>query len=161
MTESKNLGGRPSIYSEELADRICEIVATNPLGLPRLCQKFPEMPNYDTINTWRWTKDGFSVKYAKAKMVQAELMAESIEDVAYDLINEVHVDESGQRKLDSGLLGQARLIIDNRKWTASKLAPKIYGDQKRVEELEGENERVKAELQALRDKLNKVNTAEY
>lgn len=153
--------GRPSIYNEDLADRICELVATNPIGLPRLCEKFPEIPSHETINNWRWTKPGFADKYARAKQLQAELMAESIEDVACNLVDFVYEDDNGQKHLDSGLLGQARLIVDNRKWTASKLAPKIYGDARRVEELEGENERVKAELKELRDKLNKANVSEY
>jgi hypothetical protein len=160
MAESKKPTGRPSIYSEELANRICDVVAANPMGLPKICEKYPDLPHPDTIREWRWTKDGFSLKYARAKALQAEMMAESLEDVIDETEKAVWFDH-GVPKIDSGIIAQARLRVDTRKWFASKLAPKIYGDQKRVEELEGENERVKAELQALRDKLNKANVSEY
>ena len=70
-------------------------------------------------------------------------------------------DDKGQERIDPPSASLLIAKINNRKWTAARLAPKIYGDQKRVEELEGENERVKAELRALRDKLDKANIAEY
>jgi len=129
----KHPGGRPTKYSPELADRICEIVASNPEGLPRLCKKFPELPSYETINQWRWKHPKFADNYAQAKRNQAELMAEAIEDVAQDLIDISYVDEHGVKRLDSGMVAQARLVIDSRKWLASKLAPKIYGDRQQVE----------------------------
>jgi hypothetical protein len=156
-------GGRPTKYTEELAQRICELVATNPLGLPALCRKFPELPNQDTINVWRWEKDGFSDKYTRAKQFQAELMAESIEDVIDETLGSIYLDEHGSQRLDSGILGHARLKVDSRKWTASKLAPKIYGDRMHVsdESKSSENEALKAELIELRAKLAEQNKSEY
>lgn len=161
-TQRKEPFGRPSIYTPELAERICELVATNPVGLSTLCEKYPELPCRETINVWRWQKNDFSDMYAKAKCHQAEIMAESFEDINNDL-NQFRYDDptSGAVKIDSGLVAQARLVIDTRKWTASKLAPKIYGDKKEIEQLQGENERVKAELAALREKLDKANVSEY
>ena len=128
MSEA-NRTGRPSIYSEELANRICEVVATNPNGLPTLCKKFDFMPDPDTIRVWRWTKPLFSAKYTLAKQHQAELMAESSEDVIEELASYEFVDKEGATRLDSGMVAKARLLIDTRKWHASKLAPKIYGDK--------------------------------
>jgi len=131
--EQKPKMGRPSIYSQELADRICELVATHPVGLPKLCKMFPELPNPDTIRVWRWQKDDFSANYTKSKQFQAEIMAESIEDILDDTLDSVYFDEDGNRRLDSGILGHARLRIDSRKWTAGKLAPKIYGDRQHTD----------------------------
>jgi hypothetical protein len=128
----KKKQGRPTIYSEELANRICQIVATNVEGLPTLCNKFDEMPHEDTIKQWRWEKPLFSAKYAEAKRFQAELMAESLEELMRDAEKDAFHDEHGNRRLDSGLLGLARLRVDTRKWQASKLAPKIYGDKQTV-----------------------------
>jgi len=119
--------GRPSIYTEELADRICAVVATNPHGLPTLCRMFDFMPNKDTINVWRWEKPEFSVKYTRAKQQQAELMAESSEDIIAELEQYEFTDKDGAVRLDAGMIARARLLIDTRKWHASKLAPKIYG----------------------------------
>lgn len=124
-------GGRPTKYTPELANRICEIVATNPEGLPTLCKKFEELPTPDTIRRWRWDLPEFSAKYAEAKRFQAEIMAESIEDVIDETLNAVYY-ENGAAKVDGGIIAQARLRVDSRKWTASKLAPKIYGDKQQV-----------------------------
>lgn len=125
--------GRPTKYTEELANRICEIVATNPEGLPTLCKKFPELPTSETIRVWRWTKQDFSVKYTEAKRFQAEIMAESIEEIIEDTKQYTYYDENNVKKLDAGMLGLARLTVDSRKWHASKLAPKIYGDKQHIE----------------------------
>lgn len=154
-------GGRPTIYTPELAERICELVAINPMGLPRLCSKYSEIPHYDTIKAWRRSRPEFSSKYAEAKQFQAEILAESIEDVCDELDLCTFVDEHGNKRIDSGLVAQARLKVDSRKWTASKLAPKIYGDRKELEQVQTENADIKAELQALRAQLAEQNKREY
>jgi terminase small subunit-like protein len=38
-------------------------------------------------------------------------------------------DESGRVRVDPGAVAQARLQVDTRKWLASKILPKIYGDR--------------------------------
>lgn len=154
-------GGRPTKYTPELADRICQLVATHPIGLPRLCKMYDELPSYETINVWRWEKPGFADKYTQAKSRQAEMMVESIEDVAVELLNNAYVDEHGAKKLDGGLVGQARIVVDSRKWMASKLAPKIYGDRKELEQVQHENETIKAELAKLRAELSEKNRREF
>lgn len=153
--------GRPTIYTEELAAKICELVATNPIGLPKLCKIYNELPTAETIRVWRWEKTIFSANYAEAKRFQAELMAESLEDVIDETSEYVYEDENGVTRVDGGMVAKARLVIDTRKWTASKLAPKIYGDQKQVEELQSQNQSIKRELDDLRIKLAKQNEREY
>lgn len=153
--------GRPTVYSEELAERICTLVATHPIGLPKLCKIYSDLPTAETIRVWRWEKENFSANYAEAKRFQAELMAESLEEVIDETADYVYQDENGVKRVDSGLVAKARLVIDTRKWTASKLAPKIYGDQKQVEELQSQNESIKRELEELRAKLAKQNEREY
>lgn len=126
--------GRPTDYNPEMAKRICDLVATHDIGLPRLCDMFSDLPRPQTINAWRREKLEFSSKYAQAKMEQAELMAESIDDIAINLGQHAYIDPStGVAKIDSGMVAHARLMIDTRKWLASKLAPKIYGDKLQTE----------------------------
>jgi hypothetical protein len=131
--------GRPTIYTDELADKICGVVATNPLGLPRLCKMFDFMPDPDTIRVWRWEKPIFSAKYTQAKQFQAELMAESSEDVIEELTQYEFNDKDGATRIDAGIIARARLLIDTRKWHASKLAPKIYGDKIQTETINESN----------------------
>lgn len=154
-------GGRPTKYTPELVDRICQIVATHPVGLPKICKMFPDLPHPDTIRCWRWEKTEFSARYAEAKRFQAEIMAESLEDITDDLLDFSYEDEDGVRRIDSGMVARARIIADSRKWTASKLAPKIYGDKQQVEQVTSENDQLKAELAELRAKLADKSKAEY
>lgn len=126
--------GRPTKYSPELAERICKLVATNPIGLPKICAMFDDLPSAETIRVWRWEKPDFSAKYTESKQFQAELMAESIEDVIDELSVYEYQDKDGATRLDSGLVARARLTLDARRWTASKLAPKIYGEKRSDEQ---------------------------
>jgi len=119
--------GRPTKYNQELADLICERVGTHTCGLPKLCEMFDDMPNQETIYAWRYKYDDFSNNYAKAKMRQAELMAEELNKIA----SEVHtyIDAEGNTRYDAAFTAAQRLKIDTIKWQATKLAPKIYGDR--------------------------------
>lgn len=106
--------GRPSLYSPELAERICILVSTHPLGIEDICKKYPDLPHPETIRLWTIKDKEFFGMYARAKVNQAETLAEAILNIA---------DNCGKN------WGQARLQIDSRKWLASKLLPKIYGDR--------------------------------
>ena len=125
--------GRPTLYTDELADRICELVATHTCGLPKLCEMYPDLPNVDTIKEYRYKYPLFSAKYNTAKRFQAELMAEEINDIIENTEQYMFHDEHGNKRLDSGVLGLTRLKIDARRWHASKLAPKLYGDRTQVD----------------------------
>ena len=119
-----NRVGRPSIYNSELADLICERVASNPIGLEKLCSMHDDMPSEVMIYLWRYKYPEFAEKYRQAKMFQAEVLAESINELC-DI--QSYVDEYGVERVDSGIVARQRLKIDSIKWQASKLAPKLYG----------------------------------
>ena len=123
-------GGRPTLYSEELIERICFLTATHPVGLKKLCAMYDDIPEHTTIKRWRWENEQFNSRYAKAKMFQAEMMVEELEDLADEVAT--YYDEKGNVRIDSGSVAQQRLRCDNRKWTAAKLAPKIYGDRQQI-----------------------------
>ena len=126
---------RPSIFTQELADLICHRVATSTFGLKKLCDMHDDMPVHGTVYEWRYKNKEFSDQYTKAKQAQAELLAEEILDIADDAKNDwmesLSDDEKGiGYKLNGEHVNRSRLRIDTRKWHASKLAPKIYGDLK-------------------------------
>ena len=124
----KNKGGRPSKYTKALANLICERVATHDIGLQRLCDMYDDMPAKITINQWRYKYPEFSTQYTLAKMIQVELLAESIDDMAHEI--GTYVDGEGNTRIDAGFVAWQRLKIDTRKFTSSKLLPKIYGAHK-------------------------------
>ena len=146
-TKPKNPVGRPTEYTREKGALICERIATHDCGLPKLCKMYPDMPSEPTIQRWRYQNVEFRMKYAQAKMLQADLLAEQCLDIAEDSTPEnVAVD---------------RLRCDTRKWLASKLLPKQYGDKLLLEQKTEENEQLKLELLALRAKLDEANKREY
>jgi hypothetical protein len=107
--------GRPSRYSDEIADTIINGLASG-LSLRKICRA-DEMPDRETVFRWIETRPDFAAKYARAREFQAEANAEEIIDIADD--------EDDPAK--------ARVRIDARKWVASKLLPKKYGDKATVQ----------------------------
>jgi len=125
-TGSHEKKGRPSNYTPELAELVCERVATNPMGLGKICAMYPDsMPSHATIYQWRYKHPEFQNQYARAKRYQIEIMAESIDDLADEI--STYQDSEGNTRVDQGSVAAKRLKIDGRKWLASKLLPKTYG----------------------------------
>ena len=62
-------------------------------------------------------------RYSRARKLRAEKWSERIEDAADDLMS-----DSG--KLDAN---KARVAIDALKWTAAKLHPQTFGDNKQID----------------------------
>jgi hypothetical protein len=60
---------------------------------------------------------GFSAQYARAREAQADCWASEIVDLADETL------------ADANHVAKARLQIDARKWVASKLMPRKYGDR--------------------------------
>lgn len=106
---------RPSKYSEELVNKICERIADGE-SLRAICRE-DGMPDHNTVIRWRNEKPEFCSQYARAREDQAD----GLFDQAIDMLKEQHVDNV---KVQS-----AKLNFDIIKWTAGKLAPKKYGDK--------------------------------
>lgn len=149
MTETKHPGGRPSIYTQELAKKICDAVATNPLSIGRICKKYPEFPHVDTVFTWKREKPEFSEMYAQAKRDQIEVLVDQILDISDDTSEDYYVNNKGEDVFDSEHVQRARLKIDTRKWYAAKLAPRIYGDKSLAEEKDNNSEEIDKDRELL------------
>lgn len=106
--------GRPTTYTPEMAEKICEAVRQSECGLRKTLEKHPELPIYGTVLTWLSKHASFYELYARAKQQQLESMAEDIVDISND------------DQLDAN---DKRIRIDTRKWLLSKLIPKVYGDK--------------------------------
>ena len=129
--EDKKKVGRPTLYTQELADLICQRVATCTMGLARLCTSYDDLPDKLTVNVWRYKYPEFNAHYAQAKLKQADLLAEEMLDIADDGTND-WMESFGDEgeigyKLNSEHVQRSRLRIDTRKFLAAKLLPKQYG----------------------------------
>jgi hypothetical protein len=120
--------GRPSVYTPEIADEICERLAAGE-SLVAICQA-DHMPPESTVRGWAIDdREGFAAKYARARQSQALRWAEEILAIADDGTNDVTVDEDGNPRTDHDAIQRSRLRVDTRKWLLSKVLPKVYGEK--------------------------------
>lgn len=148
IPEVKNKGGRPLEYTQEMGDYICELVSSTGHGLLKLTKLYPELPDKMTINRWRHRVPEFRAQYALAKLEQADILAEECLEIADDDSNDTKVNFDGSEICNTEFIARARLRVDTRKWLASKLLPKQYGQH--AEEEKGINKTV---VEMLIDKL--------
>lgn len=161
----KHPGGRPTKYNKKMAKKICNLIATHSEGLKKLSTMYDWMPTESMINKWRVKYSEFRVQYAQAKLLQAELLAESCLDIAddYDRDTIVKTNKDGEEYevANNEWINRSRLRVDTRKWLAAKLLPKLYGDAKRVEDLEGQNDLLRQELRTIRAELDAKHQKEF
>lgn len=94
------------------------------------------MPHVATVLRWLGKDEhaAFREQYARAREAQADVLADESIEIADDATNdwmEVNAaDEKGEKyRLNGEHVQRSRLRVDTRKWFASKLAPKKYGDK--------------------------------
>jgi hypothetical protein len=121
---------RPSGYRQDIADAICERIADGE-SLRAICRD-ERMPDKATVFRWLYQFPEFRDQYARAREAQADTLADEIIDIADDNSRDVVEDGDGNRVVNHDVVARARLRIDARKWIASKLKPKSYGDRLEV-----------------------------
>lgn len=104
--------GRPSSYTPELAELICERLASGE-ALVDICRD-EGMPSDKTVRAWRDASDDFRSMYARAREASGDAYADRA------------VAEALQAQGDDP---HARLRFDALRWKAGKVAPKVYGDR--------------------------------
>ena len=133
MNEEKNKNGRPTDYTSELADEICDVVSGTTKGLEKLCKENPHWPDPSTIYRWRRKNDNFYQNYARAKEFQAEVGADEIVAIADDGALDYTINNKGVVVVDHEHIQRSKLRVEARKWSASKLLSKRYGDKIQAE----------------------------
>jgi hypothetical protein len=144
-----------------MAQRICDLVASTGHGLLKLTRLYEDLPDKSTINLWRRQHPEFSAQYAQAKLEQADILAEDCLDIADNDDFDSKLDKDGNEVCNTEYIARSRLKVDTRKWLAAKLLPKQYGEQRKIESLEGENDALRNELMELRSQLDKKHKKEY
>jgi hypothetical protein len=119
---------RPSKYTKVMASRICERLMAGE-SLRKICTD-ADMPTQSTVYRWLDQFEPFQEQYARAREIQADTLADQILDIADDGSNDTYpVDDTGATGTNHDVIARSRLRVDARKWMASKLAPKKYGEK--------------------------------
>jgi hypothetical protein len=103
-------GGREDSYTEELAEEICELIASGKTLLQ--IEQLEGMPTRRTVNRWLLKYPAFKSQYADARAMQGDYEFELMREKAEDM--DLPAD-------------QKRIIIDTMKWRAERLNPRNYG----------------------------------
>lgn len=115
-----NKGGRPSTYSQEIADHICECIAMGE-SLRAVLGK-ENMPSMITVLQWLDKHDEFSSQYSRAREQQTETLG--------DMMHEKSKSALG---LDAAGVQAVKLEIETLKWFMGKVKPKKWGDRIQVD----------------------------
>lgn len=125
--------GRPPLYTVALGDAICERLADGE-SLRAICRD-DDMPNRATVFRWLGDNPAFCDQYARAREEQAEALADEIVSIADENDGRAIMSDGDEVAVvfDSTAVARNRLRVDARKWVASKLKPKKYGDKTTTE----------------------------
>lgn len=107
--------GRPTLYSDELADDICDRLASGE-SLREMCAS-AAMPDESTIYRWLRSHDDFCEKYTRAREFQAEPFLEDCLAIA---------DEPATTAVE---VSDKNVRIQTRQWAMGRLASKKYGNK--------------------------------
>jgi hypothetical protein len=123
--------GRPTDYNQQIADDICERISDGE-SLRAIC-KSEKMPNKATVFRWLAKNEEFSDQYARAREEQAESFADEITSIADEMPDlDPLYDADGkliEMRIHGAYVQWQKNRVDARKWVASKLKPKKYGDK--------------------------------
>lgn len=116
--------GRPTIYTEEIIDIICERLCTG--ESLRSILKTEGMPSMPTVMRWLLNRPEFESKYVRARRLQAEVWADEMIDIADDSTND-YMEKKGGVELNPENIQRSKIRLEQRRWYAEKLLPKVYG----------------------------------
>lgn len=108
--------GRPSSYTVEAGKLICELLASGKPLTPAMTKEHG-LPDPTTIYRWTEDNEAFRLEYTRARQYQAHVYADQIIELA-DTAEDANL---------------ARIQVDTRKWYASKVLPKLYGDKQTID----------------------------
>lgn len=111
--------GRPSDYTEELAERICEWIAGGK-SLRSFCRE-DDTPDVSTITRWIVKHPQFRIQYAEARESAGYAHGDEVKEIV-ELLREGGLDPN-----------TARVMIDGLKWSAERMAAKAFSPRQAIE----------------------------
>jgi len=117
-------------YSEKEIEKIFNTICTeiqNGKALRNILKE-KDMPSTSTFYEWLDLYDTKAKQYARACEIRADAIFDEIIDIADETSKDTIVTEKGEIP-NNEWISRSRLKVDARKWIASKLNPKKYGEK--------------------------------
>ena len=121
--------GRTPTYGPEIEDIILKALETRPLR--DVCRD-KGMPSPAAVLEWRDSRPTFAERYARAREIAIQHLADELLTIADDGSNDWMERETASGTivvLNQEHVQRSRLRVDTRKWLLSKLKPSLYGDR--------------------------------
>lgn len=122
--------GRPSSYTDEMANKICELMSVKGMTLREIC-RMDDMPDRATVYRWIEANESFRGRYARSREALIEFWADESIEIADDGTNDWVVRQRGKDSVvlaDHEHISRSKLRVEQRRWLMSKMAPQKYGD---------------------------------
>jgi hypothetical protein len=119
------------VINKEIFDDVCLELETSAKGIYKICRE----RHLDTTEFYKYmriTGESATLRYARAKELQCDNMADDMQDIADNCEDS----------------NKGRLQVDTRKWYLSKIKPKRYGDHQVIE--------IQSELKSITEDMIKI-----
>ncbi|MGE0630955.1 MAG: terminase small subunit protein [Pseudobdellovibrionaceae bacterium] len=116
---------------DQVIDEILDQISVGK-SLVGILKSKKEYPHYSNFMRWIDSDEKLREKYARAKEEQADYLAEQLLEIADDGSNDWMLNNDPDNpgyKFNGEHHQRSRLRVDTRKWIASKLKPKKYGEK--------------------------------
>jgi|ERR1035437_1310270 hypothetical protein len=116
--------GRPTIYTKELVDSICEYIADGN-SLKSICER-EGMPDKSQVFNWLRIYPDFRNNYTQATLDRTEAHLELLNEMGEEAI--LTAQSTGDKRANA-VVSAYKLKADNMKWVMARMKPKKYGDK--------------------------------
>ena len=114
-------------HIEDHADAICEWLGRGET-LAAYCRQ-EGAPSLFTVYSWRDSSAEFASRFARARDIGFDAIADSCLAIADDASGDVRVDEQGNVRQDSEFAARSRIRVETRLKLLAKWDPRRYGDK--------------------------------
>lgn len=148
MAKTINNKSGLEVYSEDMAARVCEAVATTPGGLQAILKENGIKITARTIYNWLQKYPDFRKAFELAREDQAEIIYEEMLEAAKDSSQDMIRDNRGFLIPNPSAVQRSRVVVDVFKFALSKLCRRRWGDSTDIKVAE-----LAEQLQALKELL--------
>lgn len=127
---AKRKPGRPSSFTEEIAEEICRRISLGET-LTAICKE-DDKPHIATIYDWQRAHPSFDEAFARARVRQMQTWGDQIIALADDDEHDMIEGKTGP-KLNRQHVERVKMRIDTRQWLMTRIAPHLYSERHKID----------------------------
>lgn len=129
--------GRPTKYTKELGELCAQLVECTPGPIIPAFNARDDLPHAVTVWRWEQRDQEFRNRMDLAREIRAHLMVDEAIAIADESEHDTIVKTNRQgdefESPNSEWMNRSRLRVDIRKWHASKMNQRVYGDHSKID----------------------------